>query len=463
MKERQSTVIARTVSTVTVTAMAVVVAGSACGRSGNDSGSGGGAKASNSASPAASTTTASPGDFGTLKQICGPGDAKGATARGVTDTEIHVATLADPNNTVLPGIGQESFDIGDAFVKWCNAAGGINGRTIVLTKLDSGLFNVAAKVIDACQREFMLVGNANPLDAAGVKPRLACNLAQIPAYVTSSEAATAAQQVVIDSSIPQVSVGAWRALAKKYPDAFQALSFVTVNGAGLDSFAERQRDALTQLGYKVVDFQKTPVTGVNNWRPYIESARLHGAKAAITLSPDISAYVRSFNDVGWKPELLPLGVQNYNKGTIELAKAGVLPTTYVTTTYWPFEAADDSPAIQQAITLIKSGSKITPDFAHLQALDAWLLWATAAKACGSQLTGTCVIDKAGSEKGWTGGGIIAPVDTHVGPGVISDCFVLLKATPTGFQLAPDVTKPNKDIFNCDPANVVTVTNTHTGG
>ena len=65
-------------------------------------------------------------------------------------------------------------------------------------------------------------------------------------------------------------------------------------------------------------------------------------------------------------------------------------------------------------------------------------------------------------KGWTGGGIIAPVDTHVGPGVLSDCFTLLKATPTGFVLAPEITKPNKDIFNCDPANVVTVTNTHTG-
>ena len=87
----------------------------------------------------------------------------------------------------------------------------------------------------------------------------------------------------------------------------------------------------------------------------------------------------------------------------------------------------------------------------------------AAKACGSQLTGDCVIEHAGSVKGWTGGGIIAPVDTHVGSGVLSQCFVLLKATADGFVLAPEVTKPNHDIFNCDPANVVEVTDTHTGG
>jgi ABC-type branched-subunit amino acid transport system substrate-binding protein len=432
---------------------------SACG----DSRSGARAATPSTASVSPTGAVSAAGDFGTLKSVCGPGKASGATARGITNSEIRVGTLADPNNSVLPGIGQESFDVGTAFVTWCNAAGGILGRKIVLTKHDSGLFNVAAKMIDACRTDFMLVANANPLDAAGVKPRLACSLAQIPAYVTSSQAATAGQQVVIDSSIPQVAVGEWRALAKKYPAAFQAISLITVSGAGLDSFAERQRDALTTLGNKVVNFQQAPITGVANWRPYVESARLAGAKAAITLSPDVSALVRSFGDVGWKPEVLPLGVQNYNAGTIALAKAGVLPTTYVTTTYWPFEAADRSPAVRQAITLIKSESHLNPDFAHLQALNAWLLWAKAATACGSQLTGTCVIDKAGHQQDWTGGGIIAPVNTHVGAGVLSDCFVLLKATPTGFVLAPDVTKPNKDIFNCDPANVVTVANTHTGG
>lgn len=440
---------------VAITAVTVMtIAG--CSRSG------GNASGNASTTPAAKAAPG-PGDFGTLKDVCSPGHARGATARGVTDTEIRVSTLADPSNSVIPGAGQESFDIANAFAKWCNAAGGINGRKIVVTTRDSHLFDVGAAVIAACQSDFMLVGSANPLDTPGVRPRLACNLAQIPAYVTSAEAAEAPQQVVIDSSIPQVAVGSWRVLAQKYPAAFQALSMITVNGGGLDSYAERQREALTQIGDKVVNFQEAPVTGVSNWRPYVENARLAGAKAAITLSPDISALVQSFGDVGWHPDVLPLGVQNYNAGTITLSKDGLLPPTYVTTSYWPFEDAAHNFATQQAIALIKSGSKIAPDFAHLQALNAWLLWAVAAKACGSQLTGACVVDHAGAQKDWTGGGIIAPTDTHVGPGVLSQCFVLLKATPQGFVLAPDVTKPNHEIFNCDPANVVTVANTYTGG
>ncbi len=442
---------------ITGLAATVALAATGCGHSSSSSAN----PAKPTGTPTAAATTA--GDFGTLKAICGPGKATGATARGVTDTEIHVSTMGDPSNTVIPGAGQESFDVADGFVKWCNAAGGILGRKIVLTKRDGKLFNIAAQVINACQSDFMLVGNANPLDAAGVKPRLACNLAQIPAYASSPQAAEAPEQVVVDSSLHQINVGAWRELSKKYPAAFQAISMITVNGGGLDTFAERQQDALTSIGSKVVDFQEAPVTGVANWRPYAEHAYENHAKAVITLSPDISAFVRSMDDIGWKPDVMPLGVQNYNKGTTELAKEGILPPTYVSMTYWPFEDAAHNPATQQAITLIKSSSKLQPDFAHLQALDSWLLWAVAAKACGSNLTGSCVVQKAGAEKGWTGGGIIAPVDTHVGPGVLSQCFVLLKATATGFVLAPDVTKPNKDIFNCDPANVVKVANTHTGG
>ncbi len=437
----------------------------ATGASGGSTGAVRASATTTAAGVPAPTTTAGPGpgDFGTLKALCGPGTASGATARGVTDTEIHLGTMADPTNVVLPGIGQESFDIGNAFVKWCNAAGGINGRKLTLTTRDAKLFEVGARMIEACQSDFMLVGNANPLDEAGVEPRLKCDLAHIPAYATSAKAAESAQQVVVDSSIHQVAVGNWRALNAVYPQAFKAMSLITVNGGGLDSFAMRQRDAMQSLGYAVVDFQVAPITGVDNWRPYSQNAVGHNAQGVLTLSPDIDAFVRSMKDVGWTPALLPLGVQNYNAATIALAKEGVLPTTYVTTSFWPFEAADQNATMRQAIALIKTTGDKAPNFAHLQALSAWLLWATAAKECGSTLTGACVIDKAGAKKDWTAGGLRAPVDTHSGPGVLSNCFTMLKATATGFVLDPAVTKPNRDIFNCDPTNVVAAPKTYIEG
>jgi hypothetical protein len=424
------------------------------------------AAATTAAAATAAPTSApgpGPGDFGTLTGLCGPGDASGATDQGVTDTEIHLGTMADPTNTVIPGAGQESFDIGNAFVAWCNAAGGINGRQLVLTTRDSKLFEVGARMIEACAADFMLVGNATPLDEAGVETRLGCGLAQIPAYTVSAKAADAPLQVVVDNTIHQVGVGHWRALQAAYPEAFGAVSFVSVDGGGLDSFAQRQRDAIEGLGATVVDFQLAPITGVDNWRPYAQTAAEHGARSVITLSPDIDAFVRSMGDVGWTPELLPLGVQNYTAATINLAKEGVLPPTYVTTSFQPFEAVDQSPALQQAIELIDGAGDIAPDFAHLQALSAWLLWAQAAKACGSDLTRECVVEQAGAMQGWTAGGLRAPVDTRVGGGVLSECFTLLRATPDRFVLDPDVTKPTDGVFNCDPANVVDAPETYTGG
>ncbi len=172
-----------------IVALALV---SACGRSSSktpQTSSGPSSATSSSAKPSAS---AGPGDFGSLKAICGSGSAKGATARGVTNTDIHIGVTADPGAAAAPGLEQEFFDTADGFSKWCNAAGGINGRKIVVDKLDAKLFNVGQVMTQACQKDFMLVGNGNAFDSAGVKIREQCGLGQIPAYVTSPQAVDAA-------------------------------------------------------------------------------------------------------------------------------------------------------------------------------------------------------------------------------------------------------------------------------
>jgi hypothetical protein len=73
--------------------------GAGCGRSGSSS--------SSSSTTAKAATTAS-GDFGTLKAVCGPGNAKGATDVGVTDTAIDVSTIFDPGFTGAPGSTRRS-------------------------------------------------------------------------------------------------------------------------------------------------------------------------------------------------------------------------------------------------------------------------------------------------------------------------------------------------------------------
>ena len=114
---------------------------------------------------------------------------RSATDQGVTDTEIAVGTMADPGNTIIPGLNQELFDAADAFVGWCNDAGGILGRKIVLNKRDAKLMEAAPRTVEACQSDFMLVGNGAALDDTTVKARTgvpASALAWAIAYDTGS-------------------------------------------------------------------------------------------------------------------------------------------------------------------------------------------------------------------------------------------------------------------------------------
>src|SRR5215471_18638682 len=93
--------------------------------------------ASSTSSPSGSkSSSSSAGSFGDLGEVCGPGSSKGSTDTGVTDTEIAVGTIADVGWSVAPGLLQPIFDSADAFTQWCNAAGGIDGRKLVLTKRD---------------------------------------------------------------------------------------------------------------------------------------------------------------------------------------------------------------------------------------------------------------------------------------------------------------------------------------
>jgi hypothetical protein len=109
---------------------------SACSRSSSPKATATGAAGGTAATAAAASAS---GDFGTLKAVCGPGNATGATDQGVTNTTISMSTMSDPGYTALPGLNQELFDSADAFVGWCNAAGGILGRKIVLHKRDAAL------------------------------------------------------------------------------------------------------------------------------------------------------------------------------------------------------------------------------------------------------------------------------------------------------------------------------------
>ncbi|MBV8949585.1 MAG: hypothetical protein JOZ99_01825 [Actinobacteria bacterium] len=260
-----------------VTIVVVAVLAGACSRSGS------------STSTRSSTTgasTAVSGDFGTLKGVCGPGNASGATAQGVTDHEIVVGTMADPGNTVEPGLDQELFDSADAFVGWCNAAGGILGRKLTLQKWDSKLTEVAARMIDACASDFTLVGNGEGLDDTGVDQRVKCGLPELPTFDVSNKAGLAplSVQAIPNSDHEAVGGGAYRALEQFDPAAMQHYGLISSQYQAVKDQGLKDRAAVEQVGGKTVYYDEAPLM-IDDYRRTSRTCRPRASRFSATRRP----------------------------------------------------------------------------------------------------------------------------------------------------------------------------------
>ena len=167
---------------VVLVCMALVA--SACSR--GDSGSKGSDGATTSSST--STSKSGPAAFGDLTNVCQGGSPSGSPTTGVTPDSIRVATFSDVGFAGRPGLNQEFFDTADVFADWCNAAGGINGRKIVVDKRDAALTNVTARMAESCADNFAMVGGGATFDQDGVEPRLKCLLPDVAGFAASVKA-----------------------------------------------------------------------------------------------------------------------------------------------------------------------------------------------------------------------------------------------------------------------------------
>jgi ABC-type branched-subunit amino acid transport system substrate-binding protein len=413
------------------------------------------------AAPAPTTTAANtpgPGDFGTLKNVCGPGSAKGATAQGVTDSSIQVGVLGDPGNTISPALLVEMFDTSDAFVKWCNAAGGINGRTISLTKRDAKIFELPARMLDACAQDFAVVGGGNAFDDAGEPIRVKCGLPELAAY-DNSPLATEAPLKVQATPLPiQQQQDAAFIAAKNAVPGVSKIGFITGNLASILPTRDRFKEAAEAAGFTTVYNDTYPYAGVDNWQPYLQKMKDSGLEV-LMLTGDSGQFVgmqKGMKAFGWYPKVIVESGNLYDDRVIKEG-ADAIQNTYVVDGYWPLEDGAKNPPTQQYLDImhkVNPGGKIAA--LGLNSWSAWLLFATSARDCGSALTRECILQKAGAQSAWTGGGIEAPVNTDPANRHMGNCYLMLKATPSGWVDAPTVMPPTpgQGPFNCNATNVV---------
>ncbi|AVV45651.1 hypothetical protein C6376_34125 [Streptomyces sp. P3] len=422
-----------------VTVAAVLLAGCST-RSGDDPGT----DPARRTSPAAE---ASP-DFGTLKNVCGPGTARPSTVQGVTDDTIQVGVLSDIGFTKR----SEFVDAAKVFTSWCNDVGGINGRDLVPVTRDAKLTEVRQRVLEACKADFALVGGGSALDSLGVQDRLKCLLPNFPSQ--SSQIGAIGSDLQALASGPTAGYFQYAGyyswlLKEKYPDSAQKVGMIAGDSPVTKVMAAQFKEAVAGLGGRISYSDLYPAAGVSDWTPYAQSIKKSGVRGLVFLGDfaSLAKLEQALTGIGYSPDWIDANSNAYGPAFPQLAGAALgkqhnYAELFATA---PLESAADNPAVRQLTDLFEKyapGRQVT--YPALRAFSAWLLFATAARDC-AEITRKCVYENAMKNTGFTAGGLQAPFDlTSKQP---PTCHSIVEATAKGWQAADF--KPDQGAYRCD--------------
>lgn len=405
--------------------------------------------------------------FGSLPSPCGPGDASGATDVGVTDTEITIGTVADPGG-LKPGLNQGIFDSMKAFEKWCNDQGGINGRMVKVQLLDAKITEYPPQVAAACEGTFALVGGLAVLDGVGAQAQVDCDTSASPDVGLPNVPAAALDPLQSEADftfqpLPNPAnsylVGPARWIAETYPDAITKSAALRSNLDIIEMQSNKLMEAYEAVGFEFIYVEKADI-GEDNWAPYVISMKNQGVEFMTLTSSyeEIIPLQQAMNLQGFEPQAIELETNFYNNKYPQQA-GSIADGTYIRLTTWPFEEADRNPAMAEYLDALEAAVPgAEPELLGVQAFSAALLWATAMKALGSNVTRAGLVEELKKITSWDGGGLHGtsnPAERKPAP-----CYIMMKVEDGGFVREYPREEEDATVyeagngFDCSPDNVI---------
>jgi ABC-type branched-subunit amino acid transport system substrate-binding protein len=408
-------------------------------------------------SVSSTTAATAAAKFGTLPSPCGGGDAKGATAKGVTDTSITIGYGDDAGYASAPGLDKEMSDAMKPMIKWCNDQGGINGRQIIGNYYDAKVLQIAQTMTQACNdKVFMLVGQGFVLDSSQEQIRIGCKLSTIPGYTVATVFASGSgMQQPIPNPGDQLDDSSAFQIAKLFPAAVKKAAFVFAQFPPTQETRDKAAAAYPKAGWKFLNCDQVyGIQGESDWKPFASALKTCGAQAVVWVGspdPNFEGLLNAAKQVGFTPAAWVTDPNQYTAAFAQwnAQNGGAANNVYVRMTGVPFEFADQVPAVKQYLDLV-AASHGTNGLLGEQSASAFLLWATGVKACGSDVTAKCVLDNAAQQKNWTAGGLQLPTD----PGLnqAPQCGMLLKLDgPKWVKVVPS----GDTLFDCNSKYLVT--------
>ncbi len=396
--------------------------------------------------------------FGDAPLPCGPakiGATNGAADKGVTASTITIGTGDDRGFAQTPGLNKEMTEAVQDIAKVCNAAGGINGRKLVVKPYDAAILQVQQAMTQACSdKVFFLVGEGFALDSNQEEIRLGCKLPAVPGYSVSAAFANGPLMYqAVPNPANEVTAESAAQMAKLTPAAITAAATL----AGNFSATQETRDKVV-AGYPKFGFRFLPnsnfeynIQGESDWTPFIKQLQRVDAKFVYwsgecnnLLKAMQAAKLNNFQAV-WMTE-----TNHYETKCAASNADGAMNGLYIRMAFTPFEERDHSKAVDDYMKMIATNTQ-KPTQLGMQSTSAFLLWATAAQECGTGLTRQCVLGKLAQIHHWTGHGLHA--DTDPGSNGPPTCGMMLQLEGTKYvRVVPKA----PGTFDCDPNSVVTV-------
>mgnify|MGYP001178609233 FL=1 len=371
--------------------------------------------------------------FGDIVWPCNPGTATGATDQGVTDTSILIGGGDDRGYAASLGLNITQTDTLKAFVEKCNELGGINGREVLVELYDAKIFEVSTVWLDACPRMFMMVSEGFAVDSLGEETRVQCELAHIPTYTVSAAAAHGPmmiQPVPNPSDRNPLSMASY--IAETYPDAIGKSATMYGNFAATIETKDKTLSSYPPLGFEFIANLEYNIVGEDDWTPFVLELKNAGVEHIYftgTCLPNYQAF-RATASVNGFEAIYTTDANFYENSCREANGDGVMNNTYVRMAFIPFEEREYAPGVNDYLEIMdEKGGEVA--LLGMQAASAFLLWATAAKACGSNLTRSCVLEEAAKIDEWSGGGMHVASD----PGVNEPppCGIVIELVGTTYE------------------------------
>ena len=446
---------------------ALALVATACGASGDDGANENEEESTETTAPAADSVT-----FGDLPSPCGEGDATVADGEGPATDTLQLGVANDRSAQIRPGLNKEFWDTAQAFAKWCNDQGGIQGLPIELVDLDGQVTAVEAAMTKACTEVFAMVGGGFAQDQLEFSGKDGsdfhkCGLIDIPAFAVSIEKSLSNGKVEpLPNPADQVSTQWVQDFKALYPDETEQLAIVYGELPSMTTVKAQFNAAAEKEGVTVVEEITYPIIGADDWGPYADLVIDSGATSLYWIGEPANAANLSakLNEKGWEGVILHQ-TNAYDAVLFSFGDEGV-EGSVLRTAFHPFEEADDWPAIAQFEDLLSEIPDAKVAALGLQGMSAWLLFSVAANSCAEKNDGvidrTCVLEEAAAIDEWTAGGLHVPTDPGGDP---PECGMLLVVKGGAFErLFPEVggDDDDQDGFSCPEDSIAEVDTSELG-